>query len=204
MLQGRVRVLASPNVSVIDNEDASIFIGDQIPYTNATSQNGTSTTQNVTFLPVGVALLVRPRIHDGEITMKVHPVVSTLTELVQVSPGVFAPQTSVRETDTTVRLHDGDRFVIGGLFQDVQRRNVIKLPGLGDIPLVGQLFRSRHIEHNRTEIVVSLRVRKIDNQSEERENGEENDNNGGEKKDGGKGEQVKRAAPKTQKKVGLK
>ena len=80
----------------------------------------------------------------------------------------------------------------------------MKLPGLGDIPMVGQLFRTRLIHHDHTEIVVSLRVRKVDNQSEEMENGEEKDNGGGEKKDGGKGDEVKRAAPKTQKKVGLK
>jgi type IV pilus assembly protein PilQ len=174
MLQGRVRVLASPHVSVVDNEDASIFIGDQIPYTNSTAQNGTSTTQNVTFLPVGVALLVRPRIHDGEITMKVHPVVSTLTQSVQVAPGVFAPQTSVRETDTTVRMQDGARFVIGGLFQEIERRTVLKLPGFGDIPVVGQFFRSRHIERSRTEIVVSLRVKVVNGEDEEPERDEDN------------------------------
>jgi type II secretory pathway component GspD/PulD (secretin) len=190
-LQGHVRILASPHVSVVNNEDASIFIGDQIPYTNSTSQNGTSTTQNVTFLPVGIALLVRPRIHDDEITMKVHPVVSTLTQSVQVAPGVFAPQTSVRETDTTVRVADGGRFVIGGLFQESERRSVFKLPGFGDIPVVGQFFRSRHTDRSRTEIVVSLRVKKVANQIEEPEQEEENGKdhsarNGTEQKDSGK------------------
>jgi type II secretory pathway component GspD/PulD (secretin) len=190
MNQGRAHILANPNVTVVDNEDASIFVGEEIPYVSTITQNLVGApTANTNFLPVGVALLVRPRIHDDEITMKVHPVVSTLEEFVVVAPGQSAPRTAAREADTTVRVHDGDRLVIGGLFQENERRSVVKLPGLGDIPVVGQLFRSRTIHRDRTEIVVSLRVKVVNGEDEEPQKEEENGKDHGmEKGDVGKGQ----------------
>lgn len=151
--RSEARMLANPKVAVINNEDASIFIGDTIRYpVTQTGVNGT--TIEVVVVPVGILLLVNPHYNDdGNITMNVHPVVSTLKE---VTNGL--PQTSSREAETTVRVKDGDTLVIGGLIKDEDRKTMSRVPILGDLPLVGQLFRNESRTHNRNEIVVFLTI----------------------------------------------
>jgi type II secretory pathway component GspD/PulD (secretin) len=158
--QGRARVLARPNVSVVDNEDANIFIGDLIRFRgNIVVTPDVGTVQGTDTIPVGIALLVRPRVHvGGDVTLKVHPVVSTITDFVE-----GLPQTASREADTTVRLGEGEALVIGGLTREQDIFNLRKVPGLGDIPLLGQLFRRRDRRKERTEIVIIIRVRSVEN-----------------------------------------
>jgi len=153
--QNHARVLASPNISVVDNEDASIFIGELRRFLGETVLTPNSgTIQAVDSLPVGIALLIRPRIHpDGQVTLKVHPVISSVTSTVN-----GLPQTSSREADTTVRLKQGEELVIGGLDQSEVTRLVQKLPILGDIPWIGELFRNRTHTVKKTTIVVIIRA----------------------------------------------
>jgi type II secretory pathway component GspD/PulD (secretin) len=154
--QNRAKTLANPRISVVDNEDANIFIGDVLRFqvlaiTSATTGNA-FTVQEV---PVGIALLVRPRVNDnGEITIKVHPVVSTLTSLVQ-----GLPQTAAREADTTLRVRDGDTIAIGGLIRDQDIRTVQEVPILARIPIFGELFRNRSNQKQRSEVVIFLTIR---------------------------------------------
>ena len=157
-LQSKARVLARPNIAVVDNEDANIFIGDLIRFRgiNVVSPD-VGTVQGTETIPVGIALLVRPRIHlNGDVTLKVHPVVSQVTDFVD-----GLPQTASREADTTVRLSPGEALVIGGLQREEEIRQLRKVPGLGDLPLVGQLFRTRTRRKSRTEIVVIIRARSV-------------------------------------------
>jgi len=153
--ENRARMLASPNISVIDNEDASIFIGELRRFLGDTVLTANSgTIQAVDSLPVGIALLIRPRIHpDGQVTLKVHPVISAVTSTVN-----GLPQTSSREADTTVRLRQGEELVIGGLDQSEVVKNIQKLPILGDLPLIGELFRNRTHSIKKTTIVVIIRA----------------------------------------------
>jgi len=146
------KVLATPRIQVLDKDDASIFIGSTLNV--EVSQSGISgTTVQVFQFPVGIILLVRPRVNpDGEITMHVHPVVSTITSIGSDN----LPQTSSREAETTVRIHDGETVVIGGLIQDEMSRTVQEVPGLAKLPLIGQLFRSTSTTHNKSEIVVFI------------------------------------------------
>lgn len=151
------RLMAHPRTVVTDNEDASIFIGDLVRYVQTqASQNGTSfQTESI---PVGITLLVRPRVNaDGDVTLKVHPSVSTITSFVG---GV--PQTANREIDTTVRLKDGDTFAIGGLIRDDEFRTLSKIPILGDLPILGQFFRSNSKDRRKTEVVILIRAKLID------------------------------------------
>jgi type II secretory pathway component GspD/PulD (secretin) len=151
----RARVLASPNISVVDNEDASIFIGELRRFLGGTVVTpAVGTVQSVESLPVGIALLIRPRIHpNGDVTLKVHPVISAVTSTIQ-----GLPQTSSREADTTIRLKEGEEMVIGGLDQVEVTRNLVKLPILGDIPVIGELFRSRTHSKRKTTVVVIIRA----------------------------------------------
>jgi type II secretory pathway component GspD/PulD (secretin) len=151
----KAQMLANPNISCVDNEDASIFIGELRRFRGSTIVTpGIGTVQGTETVPVGVALLVRPRIHpDGNITLKVHPVVSTVTSLVD-----GLPQTASREADTTVRLREGEELVIGGLYRTEITESVDKIPLLGDLPLIGDLFRTRSHSKGQSEVVVVLRA----------------------------------------------
>jgi len=152
----RARILAQPNVSAIDNEDASIFIGDLVRFRGSTfTPNNGGAVQGVDAIPVGIALLLRPRIHpSGEVTLKVHPVVSTVTDLTSDR----LPQTASREADTTVRLKPGEELVIGGLDRTERITNWQKLPILGDLPLLGPFVRGRYDKQTKSRIVVVIRA----------------------------------------------
>jgi len=154
IIQNKGRILASPNISVVDLEDANIFIGDLIRFRGTTVVTQTSTVQATDAIPIGIALLVRPRIHpDDSVTLKVHPVISTLKSFDQ-----GLPQTATREADTTVRLKKGEELVIGGLDRKELRETLRKVPILGDLPVLGELFRSRSRDSVDTEVVVIIRA----------------------------------------------
>ncbi|MGC4047858.1 MAG: hypothetical protein QM758_29025 [Armatimonas sp.] len=151
---GRSKTLAHPRISVLDNDDANIFIGDVLRFQILASASATAgnafTVQEV---PVGVALLVRPRVNaSDEITMKIHPVVSILTT--RDSAGL--PQTASREADTTLRIKDGETIVIGGLIRDEDLKTIQEVPLLSKIPLFGELFRNRQNSRRRSEVLIFL------------------------------------------------
>lgn len=153
--QKKANLLANPNISCVDNEDASIFIGELRRFRGSTVVTpGIGTVQGTETVPVGVALLVRPRIHpDRNITLKVHPVVSSVLSTVD-----GLPQTASREADTTVQLREGEELIIGGLYRTEDIRSTDKIPLLGDLPLIGGLFRSTSNTKSKSEIVVVLRA----------------------------------------------
>ncbi|HSV72671.1 MAG TPA: hypothetical protein VLH79_02815 [Chthonomonadales bacterium] len=152
------RLLANPKLTALNDEDASIFIGDTLRVRVLAQSSATAGSQfTVLEVPVGIVLLVRPRANDDDtITLRVHPVVSTLTGFVD-----GLPQTVAREADTSVRVQDGDTLVIGGLIQESDMTTMEKIPVLGDLPFIGQLFRHRDRSHRRTEVMVFLTVRML-------------------------------------------
>ncbi len=152
------KILASPHIRVLNDQDASMFIGETLRIrVLATSSATAGSTYTVYEIPVGIVLLVRPRVNDdGYITARVHPVVSTL---VNTPDENNLPQTAAREADTTVRVKDGETLVIGGLIQDSDSKTMSKIPLLGDLPLVGQLFRNQSRTHKRTEVLVFVTIR---------------------------------------------
>jgi type II secretory pathway component GspD/PulD (secretin) len=161
--KGRSKTLANPRISVIDNEEASIFIGEvrRFPVTGLASTAADQTfIVQVEEVPVGVALLVRPRVNDetGEITMNIKPAVSTVTGFVQ---GI--PQTATREASTTLRARDGETIVIGGLISDQESKSLQQVPLLGQIPIIGELFRRRINARTRSEVILFLTPRLLRN-----------------------------------------
>jgi type II secretory pathway component GspD/PulD (secretin) len=146
------KILASPKVMVVDNEDANIFIGDTIRTKISQASTNGQTIQVLEF-PIGIVLLVRPRVNaDGRITMRVHPVVSTITSIGADN----LPQTSSREAETTVMVKDGETIVLGGLIRDEMLKTVQEVPILAKLPLVGELFRFRSKSHRHSEIMVFI------------------------------------------------
>ncbi len=146
------KILASPSIQVLDNDDANIFIGDTLR-TQLSQSSLAGTTVQVFEFPIGIILLVRPRVNaDGQITMRVHPVVSTVTGISSDN----LPQTSTREAETTVRIKDGETMVIGGLIRDEMSKVVQEIPFLSKLPLVGELFRTTSTDHRHSEIMVFI------------------------------------------------
>lgn len=149
------KVLAEPKIAVIDGEDASIFIGDTFRYRVLSSiTTGGQQVFDIKEVPVGIVLLCRPRVStDGLVTLKVNPVVSTITSF--VGPERI-PQTASREANSTIRVKDGETVAIGGLIRNEDRQTIQKVPFLGDLPLVGQLFRNNSHEKRRTDVTIFL------------------------------------------------
>ncbi len=152
---GKAKVLSDPKVATLNNKEANINITDQNPYDQQTITvtNGVSTTahqySNVT---TGITLKVTPTINsDGRITMHLVPSVIQLTG---TPNGIAPPATATRDTDTNVIVKDGETVVIGGLIQDTQSEDVYKVPILGDIPLLGALFRKKSTSRTRKELLI--------------------------------------------------
>jgi type II secretory pathway component GspD/PulD (secretin) len=152
----KAKLLASPQIAVLNDQDASIFIGDTLRFQTLAQSSATAGNQfTVVEVPVGIILLVHPRINDdGNITLRVHPVVSTVSA---ISNGL--PQTSAREAETIVRVKDGDTIVIGGLIRDDDVKAMSKIPFLGDLPILGYLFKNEYRDHRRSEVMVFLTIK---------------------------------------------
>jgi len=171
--QGDVQVLSSPQVSTINNQKAVIKVGqDEFFITNVTSNtninSSTSSTQNnVQLTPFfsGVALDVIPQISsDGNIILHVHPTVSKVIERVKqiglnssASLSVPLALSTIRESDTIIRAHDGQVVIIGGLMQNTTKNEDASVPVLGDIPIIGGLFKHQRKAYKKSELVILLR-----------------------------------------------
>jgi len=159
MSQSRdARVLARPNISVIDGEESTIFIGDILRYERlvSVSESGQQVF-TIESVPVGVALLTRPRITDDTVTLRVHPVVSTVSGFTGANRDI--PITATREAESVIRLKDGESFAIGGLIREEDIRIMTKVPLLGDLPLLGKLFQHKNNSKKRSEVTIFLTVK---------------------------------------------
>ena len=150
-------VLANPRIRVKNREKAKIHIGDKLPVFTSTATSTGFVSQSITYLDVGVKLDVEPNIGmDDEVTIKVGLEVSNIVRQVTTSAGNVAYQVGTRSAGTTLRLRDGETQVLAGLIQDEDRRSASKVPGLGDLPLLGRLFSSHDTTSSKTEIVLLI------------------------------------------------
>ncbi len=149
---GLVTTLAQPNLTAISGETASFLAGGEIPI--PLSQGLGAVT--VEFKQYGVSLSFTPTVlSDGRISMRVRPEVSQLTDAGSVRLNGFTiPGITTRRTETTVELGSGQAFMIGGLLSNGQNSNVDKAPFLGDLPVLGALFRSNGFKRNETELMI--------------------------------------------------
>lgn len=159
-------LISRPNLLAIDGRESEIFIGDDIRYVASiiSSQNGpTVTTSSVS---VGVRLSVLPRCgDDGSITMDLRPVVSFLKGFTNVSQSGITlqlPQTSSRQSQSTINIKSGETIAIGGLIQEEDVRSVQGLPILMNLPIIGNLFKRTNNDKTHTELVIFLTARVTD------------------------------------------
>ena len=167
---GATNILASPRIRVKQNEKARIHIGDKVPViTNSVTPVSTGTpvvTGSVQYLDVGLKLEVEPQIHmDGEVTIKTALEVSNIaSQVVNAASGTIAYQIGTRNVSTVLRLKDGETQVLAGLISSNDIESASKIPGLGDLPLLGRLFSSHNTNKTKTEIILSITPHIIRNQ----------------------------------------
>ncbi len=149
--EGFVTTLASPSLTTLSGQKATFLAGGEIPLLFTVTSNG-GNTQTVVFKPYGVTVDFLPTVlADGRISLIVKPEVSKIDPAVSVG-GV--PGFLTRRVETTVELGSGQSFVIGGLMQADNSNNMTKLPGAGDVPILGALFRSNAWQRGETELMI--------------------------------------------------
>lgn len=149
---GVVTTLAQPSLTALSGETASFLAGGEFPIPIQQSL-GTTTIE---YKQYGVGLAFTPTVlNDGRISMRVRPEVSELTDAGSVRFGGFTiPAVATRRAETTVELGSGQSFVIGGLLKNVGNNSISKTPWLGDLPIIGALFRSNNFRRQESELVI--------------------------------------------------
>jgi len=157
-----LQILAEPNLIAVNGKEASFLAGGQFPFPLVQPGQG-FTAVTISFKDFGVKLQFTPIIMpNGNIHLKVAPEVSTLdfSNALTIS-GFTVPALSTRKAETEFELQDGQSFVIAGLMDNRVTDIYNKIPGLGDIPILGNFFRSKSLQKNKSELMVLCTVRRI-------------------------------------------
>jgi general secretion pathway protein D len=157
-------LLASPRIRARHKEKARILIGDKVPViTNSVtpiSTGGQVVTGAVQYLDVGIKLEVEPHVYiEGDVGIKLNLEVSNIVREIAGPQGSLAYQIGTRNAQTSLRLHDGETQILGGLINDQDRNTAAKVPGLGQLPLLGRLFSSDNGTNTKSEIILSITPR---------------------------------------------
>lgn len=157
-LATRSRVLASPNVAVLDGESAFVLIGNRIKYSvlKEASTPQSAAVYDIQEDRVGIYLQVAPQIaSDGTMILNLYPQVSTISGYLVVN-GSSLPQISTREAHTVMRVVDGQTVVMGGLIQDSDQKESEKVPIFGDIPILGEFFKRHKRDKSASQLIISI------------------------------------------------
>jgi pilus assembly protein CpaC len=156
---GNFQSLAEPNLVAYNGQEASFLAGGEIPVPIAQGLAGAVT---VTYKEFGVRLTFTPLITGDVIRLRVRPEVSALDFANGITlEGFRIPALTTRRAETQVELRDGQSFAIAGLMSNIAQQDVMKVPGLGDVPIIGALFRSKADRAERTELMVIVTPRLI-------------------------------------------
>jgi general secretion pathway protein D len=160
--QTNTNIVSTPNLITLDNEEAKIIVGSNVPFiTGQFTNTGTATTspfQTIERKDVGITLRIKPQVGEGgTVRMVIFQESSSISQ--QVAPGTSnaGPSTDKRSIESTVVVDDGAILVLGGLIEDRFTDQKSKVPLLGDIPVLGNLFRSESRTRRRTNLMVFLR-----------------------------------------------
>ncbi len=151
---GQVTTLANPNLTALSGETASFLAGGEIPIPISQGLGAVS----VEYKQYGISLAFTPTVlSDGRISLRVRPEVSQLSSAGSVTlNGTQIPALTTRRAETTLQMGSGESMVIGGLIQNDQENSIQKTPGLGDVPVLGSLFRSNGWKRNETELMIVI------------------------------------------------
>jgi general secretion pathway protein D len=150
-------ILANPRIRARNHEKAKILIGDRVPNITTTSTATGFVSESVNYVDVGLKLDVEPTVFlDGEVAIKIGLEVSSIVAQLQTKSGSVAYQIGTRNANTVLQLKDGENQVLAGLINDEERSTGNKIPGLGELPIVGRLFGATADNNQKTEIVLSI------------------------------------------------
>ena len=165
------KTLANPKIRVLDNKSAKVSIGNKFPVLLSTSTfsptgtatggtvsaAGTSISTSVEYKDIGIKIGVEPNIHlNNDVTLKLTLTVSSLGNQVSLGNGTTQYEFGERNAETVLNIRDGETVVIGGLIGDQERTSVTKIPGLGDIPVLGKLFSDTSKSKVTTDLVMTI------------------------------------------------
>ncbi|NRB41348.1 MAG: type II secretion system secretin GspD [Pseudomonadales bacterium] len=159
---GETNILSTPSLMTLDNNEASIVVGQEVPFvtgsytsTGNSGSNPGNPFQTVERENVGITLNVTPHVNEGnDITLDITQIVSGIAQSSTPAGGII---TNERKIETTVRVNNGDTIVLGGLLRDDVQEKVTKVPILGDIPLLGRLFKSSFTQVTKTNLMIFIR-----------------------------------------------
>ena len=161
-------LLASPRIRARNHEKAKVLIGQRVPVITSAStpsNGGNIQTSSVQYVDVGLTLEVEPDVYlDNDVAIKVNLEVSNIVKQIRVGD-TLAYQIGTRNASTLLRLRDGETQVLAGLIQDNERTTANRIPGLGDIPILGRLFGTQNDDGEKSEIVLSITPRIVRAQS---------------------------------------
>ncbi len=167
-LDSNATLLANPKIRVVDNKSAKINIGDKVPIllstttsapATATTTGVPTTTSTTEFKDVGIKLEIKPSIRlNNDVTMDLDLDVTSLGEFVKEANQF---RFGTRNTKTTINVHDGETVVMGGLIRDEERVSLNKIPGFGDLPVLGKLFSSTDKTKVKSDVVLTITPRVI-------------------------------------------
>lgn len=153
--RGRAKILATPRLVTLNNHEASLLIGETYPIIYFDIRSG---NQQIQTIDIGVKLRMTPTIGaDGSIIADLHPEYSEIEGFEQSYPII-----ANRKVDSTLRVRDGETIVLGGLLREITSETVTKLPLLGDVPILGEVFKNRQKTAERDEIVFLITPHIID------------------------------------------
>ncbi len=157
---GDAKVLSSPSITVINNQEAKIMVGTREAYITSTQSQADTTTitsESVQFIDVGVKLSLLPVINkDGFITIKIKPEVSRVASTITTTAGSRVPIVETSEAETIVKVKDGTMIMIAGLMKDEKREDYVGMPLISKIPIVGFFFNSKARQKKKTELIVFI------------------------------------------------
>ena len=155
-------LLANPRIRVRNKEKAKILIGDRVPVITTTSTSTGFVSESVNYVDVGLKLDVEPTIYlDDEVAIKINLEVSSLVREVLSKSGTLSYQIGTRGASTVLRLKDGETQTLAGLINDEDRSTANKVPGFGELPVLGRLFGSQKDDGQSNEILLSITPRVV-------------------------------------------
>lgn len=166
-----VKIISTPTLTVLDNKEAELRIGDQVPIATRSAVDTTNpnapVVSNIDYRDTGVILKVRPRIgNGGRVVMQIEQEVSNVAQT--TSSGIDSPTIRQRQIKTSVVVDNGNTLALGGIIQERDNKTRSQVPGLGDVPVLGALFRNKNKTANRTELLILIRPWVMNDSSDSR------------------------------------
>ena len=162
--RGLARRLAEPNLVTLSGDTANFLAGGEFPYPVAQNNAGTGSTVSIEFKKFGIALAFTPTVlGEGQINLKIEPEVSDIdpTHTFTYGGGISVPSLIVRRANATVEMRDGQSFAIAGLLDNKHTTDQTQLPWIGQVPVLGALFRSASYQKSETELVIIVTPRLV-------------------------------------------